>query len=245
MDKKNNKFKNFIKKEGFYITLFVCLCIVATAAIFTVKTLKSGNQESSSQQEIVSNNNEEENKAKEEHSKEKENAEQVKKESVTDKDTKSVSNTTKINFVNPIENSNVIRGFSDKPVYNETLNSWIVAKGVAVSAEKGTKVLASAEGKVVESGQGDGYLGNYVKIAHPNGLYTIYSNLDSEGLVKKDTVVKAKDVIGKVGTTATNFKFEKHGDHLGLQVVKQSNNSTQQLDPTKYITFNSAKDNKQ
>ena len=239
MDKKNNKFKNFIKKEGFYVTLFVCLCVIATATIFTVKTIKSNKQE------IVSNINEQESKVNEEEtSKVKENAEQVKKDDVKDKDSKSVSNTTTVNFINPIENSSLVRGFSDKPIYNETLNSWIVAKGVGIGAPKGTKVLASAEGKVVESGKGDGYLGNYVKIAHPNGLYTVYSNLDSEGLIKKDTVVKAKDVIGKVGNTATNFKFEKQGDHLGLQFVKQSNNSNQQLDPTKYIKFNSSKDNK-
>ncbi len=39
MEKKpsNNK-SNFFKKEGFYVVLFLCLCIVAAIAAITVKS---------------------------------------------------------------------------------------------------------------------------------------------------------------------------------------------------------------
>ena len=41
MDKKLfNKTLNFFKKEGFYVILFVCLCIVATVAVITAKNNK-------------------------------------------------------------------------------------------------------------------------------------------------------------------------------------------------------------
>ena len=34
---KKNKVKDFLRKEGFYLVLFVCLCIVATVAAFTIR----------------------------------------------------------------------------------------------------------------------------------------------------------------------------------------------------------------
>lgn len=44
---KNNKVKDFFRKEGFYLVLFICLCIVATVAAFTIRknyTAKEQNQ---------------------------------------------------------------------------------------------------------------------------------------------------------------------------------------------------------
>lgn len=243
----DNKFKKFIKKDGFYVILFVCLCIVAVVAAFTIRNVKSNIASSEEEKLIVSVNDNEDvkNKDFEESVNQKPNAEQVqntenKTNNVKVPESKSVANTTNVKFSNPIENGAVVREFSDKPVYNDTLEQWIVAKGVSISGEKGKPVLASAEGKVVESGQGDGYLGNYVKIAHANGMHTIYSNLDSEGLIAKGTVVKAKQQIGKVGNSASNYKFEKYGDHVGLQIVKNSSNNkeVEQVDPSKHIKFN-------
>lgn len=44
---KNNKVKDFFRKEGFYFVLFICLCVVATVAAFTIRnnsTAKEQNQ---------------------------------------------------------------------------------------------------------------------------------------------------------------------------------------------------------
>lgn len=250
MENKFSKFKNFIKKEGFYVILFVCLCVVAVAVAFTIRSINNKNLASAEKEKTIVSVNDKEN-AKEENLEEsvtqKPNAEQVKnndekENNVTVPESKTVANTANIKFSNPIENGAIVREFSDKPVYSDTLEQWVVDKGVSIKAEKGNPVLAAAEGKVVESGEGDGYLGNYVKIAHPNGLYTVYSNLDSEGLAKKDTVVKAKQQIGKVGTSAANYKFEKYGDHLGLQMIKNSpdNKEIEQINPSKYIKFSNS-----
>ncbi len=54
MDKNaNNKTLNFFKKEGFYVILFVCLCIVATVASITANNNKkiSSNQEALQKQQ--------------------------------------------------------------------------------------------------------------------------------------------------------------------------------------------------
>ena len=34
---KKNSIKNFFRKEGFYLVLFLCLCLVATVAVITAK----------------------------------------------------------------------------------------------------------------------------------------------------------------------------------------------------------------
>ena len=39
MDNKS-KFRQFLKKEGFYVILFVCLCAVATVAVITAGNRK-------------------------------------------------------------------------------------------------------------------------------------------------------------------------------------------------------------
>ncbi len=80
----------------------------------------------------------------------------------------------------------------------------------------GTPVYASAEGLVIEAktGWNLGY-GNYVKIKHPNGTYTVYAHL-GEILVEKDTYVKKGQKIGLMGnsgqsSTECHLHFEVHG----------------------------------
>jgi len=49
MNNKFNKFKQFIKKEGFYVVLFVCLCAVATVAAITA----GGNKDTASKPSVT------------------------------------------------------------------------------------------------------------------------------------------------------------------------------------------------
>ncbi len=39
---KKNKVKDFFRKEGFYLVLLVCLCVVATVAAFTIRKNSKG-----------------------------------------------------------------------------------------------------------------------------------------------------------------------------------------------------------
>ena len=43
MDKKNRfeKLKNLLRKESFYVILFLCLCVVASAAAISVRKAKA------------------------------------------------------------------------------------------------------------------------------------------------------------------------------------------------------------
>lgn len=86
--------------------------------------------------------------------------------------------------------------------------------GLDIAAPRGTPIKAAAAGTVTYSGNaGDGY-GNYVVIAHGNGVQTVYAHC-SQLLVKKGQSVSQGEVIAKVGSTGNST-----GNHLHLEVRK-------------------------
>lgn len=106
-------------------------------------------------------------------------------------------------------------------------------------------IIAHTEGKVtmVQTGQphynkkptGNASYGNFVKIKHPNGYYTLYAHLKSVK-VKKGQEVKTGQVIGVMGNTGytSNADFQK-GFHLHFEV---RNTKDTRIDPTPYIDAN-------
>ncbi|MBR5227864.1 MAG: M23 family metallopeptidase [Clostridia bacterium] len=105
-------------------------------------------------------------------------------------------------------------------------------------------VIAHSEGEVVElvkdcnentSGEAkygskrvENIYGNYVKIKHPNGMYTLYAHLQygSVDVNLKDKVKKGQ-VIGFMGNTGYSF-----GAHLHFEVRDENN---VKIDAIKYI----------
>ncbi len=83
--------------------------------------------------------------------------------------------------------------------------------GVDISAPKGTKVVATADGLVVFAGRRPGY-GNLVGIEHKFGISTRYGHLD-RFTVQAGQRVKRGDVIGYVGSTGRTT-----GSHLHYEV---------------------------
>ena len=57
---KKDKVKDFFRKEGFYLVLFLCLCVIATVAIVTTKRNKSLEESNKAQSEFTLNINENE-----------------------------------------------------------------------------------------------------------------------------------------------------------------------------------------
>lgn len=55
---KNNKVKDFFRKEGFYLVLFICLCIVAIVAAFTIRRNYTANEENTANNEFSLNSDE-------------------------------------------------------------------------------------------------------------------------------------------------------------------------------------------
>lgn len=235
------KFFNFIKKESFYVILFVCLCIIATAAGITVKRSAINKK---AQQKVAENNYKvNENKP----TNDMPNADLVKidantkAKAIAEKNAqkaqaaKSVTNTDKIDFSKPINNGTVTRVYKETPVKVETLDAFCTMKGIAIKASKGMAVLSAADGKVTAIGEStDNLVGYYVEVTHGNGMKTVYYNLDPAVKVKINDVVKQKQQIGVVGSTAISLKQDKIAQDLGFEIVNSKN---QQVDPAKYVSF--------
>lgn len=132
---------------------------------------------------------------------------------------------------NPVESTSITMDFSFQsvPVFSTTLNEYRSDhQGIDISAEKGTEVKASMDGKVVEIIQ-DPRVGMLVIIDHGNEVMTKYGNLDKEVLVTKNQQVKRGDVLGKVGNTAM---FEINDEpHVHFEIWK----GEKPVDPKDYI----------
>jgi len=85
--------------------------------------------------------------------------------------------------------------------------------GIDISAEPGTPVRASSDGKVIFSGWKEGY-GNMVVLRHEGGYITVYAH-NSKNMVTKGDRVKQKDIIASSGMTGAVT-----GAHLHFEVRK-------------------------
>ncbi|SCN25003.1 Glycyl-glycine endopeptidase ALE-1 precursor [Clostridium sp. N3C] len=251
MDKKLfDKSSNFFKKEGFYVILFVCLCIVATIAALTARNNKTVTkaplvQESAKKNTDVAKNN------PEAQSTEIPNAIEVKKENeakitvpksgsdstkevVSNEKTTStaVSKTTDYTFVKPVEGEYATT-FSTGLVKCETIGTYKTNNGIEIKADLNSPVYSVLDGKVETVNNDHTELGQYVVINHQNGIKTVYANLKEDLKVKVGDTVKKGQVIGYVGKTRQSYSNEYYGDHLHFQVM----NGSTYVDPAKYVKY--------
>jgi murein DD-endopeptidase MepM/ murein hydrolase activator NlpD len=87
--------------------------------------------------------------------------------------------------------------------------------GIDFAAKRGTPVVASADGRVVDSTDlysGGAKYGKTILIAHANGLRSLYAHLDRRQVAEGD-VVKAGQLIGTSGATG-----KVTGPHLHFEV---------------------------
>lgn len=239
------RLRDLLKKEGFYIALFLCLCIIATVGTISYKMLSKNNIDNA--QDNLNNevtlNIDKENK--DIASTEIPNAERVenivepsinkesepKQEENSDKSSTSVATTAVVKFINPVEGVESRTYTYPNPVQIEE-NMFRTIRGVNIDAKIGTDVKAAAEGivSIVENaGVEEGIV---VEIKHANGLKTRYGNLDVNVSVKEGDKVNSGQVIGTVGNTAKVFEEEVFGQFLNLQVIDANGN---QVNPEKYF----------
>ena len=242
-----NKVKDFFRKEGFYIVLFLCICIIATitAISYKMSNTKKEDVSNSTVKEELTLNNEDNITGEIPNAERVENNpntnEVVSEEKVAQQNEESAAANATVNveFTNPIEGS-ISREFSTTPIkYHETQDrvTYKTVKGIDIKASIGTEVKAAADGIVEvvlndpsKVGVEDGV---NIVILHTNGMRTKYSNLDSETLVKEGDKIVAGTVIGKVGSTAALFK-EGFDEHLNLQVIDSNG---QQVNPLEYFSY--------
>ena len=94
-------------------------------------------------------------------------------------------------------------------------------------------IIAHSDGEVVSvrnncNGFEKGSYGNYVKIKHNNGYYTLYAHLKYKSVkVKVGDMVKSGEVIGYMGNTGYSF-----GGHLHFEVRDENDIK---INPTEFL----------
>jgi murein DD-endopeptidase MepM/ murein hydrolase activator NlpD len=237
------KFKNLVRKEGFYIALFLCLCIVVTVGTISYKMLSNKNEinktEDTNNELTLNSDNEGKTNNEIQNAERVENAQNNNNKDNTDKTktekTTTVSTNNTVNFSNPIDGVESRKYTYPAPVKMEE-GVFRTIRGINLEAKIGTEVKAAADG-VVELVENSGVEeGIVVEIKHANGLKTRYGNLDPNVLVKKGDKVTANQVIAKVGETAKVFSKDVFGEFLNLQVIDANG---EQVNPEKYFNLKS------
>ena len=113
-------------------------------------------------------------------------------------------------------------------LYDETMADWRTHSGIDIKAEEGDAVKTAADG-VVKEVRYDDLMGVTVVITHEDGYETQYSCLQQEPPVEQGKTVKAGDIIGLVGSTAS--AEADVGPHLHFSVSKDG----KVIDPAEYV----------
>jgi len=117
-------------------------------------------------------------------------------------------------------------------VFNPTTQDYRTHTGVDILAELGEDVVAVADGIVINVWD-DPFMGTCVSIEHSNNAVSYYKNLDptvADG-IEIGASVKAGDVIGKIGESATNEIAQDPHLHYELKI------NDSHVDPKEYIDF--------
>ncbi len=137
-------------------------------------------------------------------------------------------------YVMPLKEYESGREFSDKLVYNATLNQWRTHNGVDFKAEKGSEVMAVFGGKVLGIEETT-LQGIVVSVEQTDGIIAYYMSLSSDVKVNVNDVIKAGQLIGYVDSTMAIER--KEGPHLHLEMKKGG----EYVDPLEYLPDGSGK----
>ena len=260
MGMKNQKNKNnLLKKEGFYVVLFICLCVVAVVAVYISKAnslkqtpevakkettkveekMQDAQQVKKEEEAVATMKNNKKEDTKKEDTKEK--AESKKQESKESSKESSAKKST-ISLAMPVKGE-VIKAFSKEEMqYTKSLDLWETHEAVNIGCSLGTEVKSAAKGKVVdiyndekvEKSRKSGY-GLTVVIEHENGFRTVYANLADNVKVKKGETVDTGAVIGVVGDTSVREAVKDNGPHLHFGLLQKKDKDYETVDPLAYI----------
>ncbi len=220
-----SKPKDFLKKQGFYIVLFICLLIVGTAIVLTAlpqqeeaePAVDDGTGQSSAQEVRQS---EDETLAAKNTPLPTATPAATPAGTPTPAPSASPAATASSGAkkgLAPVDGA-VVWGFAiDQLLYSRTLDQWTTHAGVDIAAEKGAAVQAVLAGTVEELREDDA-LGWLVTVAHTNDRVSLYANLDPTLSVQVGQKLNAGDIIGKVGDTATAECGEVSHLHFGFFV---------------------------
>ena len=235
-----SKPRDFLKKQGFYIVLFVCLLIVGTAIVLTTLPTDAGEEtpqvDQSQQQQQQQPSVLETRQSGDETLYAKNTPLPTATIQPTPTPTptatpRAASSSSTVKKGGAPVKGEIIWGYADTHLlYSRTLDQWTTHGGVDLSAEIGDQVTATLAG-TVEKVYEDDALGHTVTIAHTNDRVSLYANLDPAITVKEGQKVNAGDVIGKVGNSAISECGDLPHLHFGFLVDGKT------VNPLDYVTI--------
>ena len=203
--------KKLLEKDGFYLALFVCVCLVAIGGVWFTKNNVDNLASNQGFVNKADKNNDEL------HLIEKENNDAVPTTTESDENlekAKEKKNESKLSYLG----TEISREYSEKdPSYSKTLDVWEIHKGIDVTSKQGSQVKSLLDGQVVSIFEDDSN-GVSVKVKSENDITVVYSNLDKSTKVKKDQKIKSGEVLGIVGNT-TSVESED-GAHVHIEAFK-------------------------
>ena len=122
-------------------------------------------------------------------------------------------------FRRPVPGAVIKRYSMDTLVFSETMRDYRVHSGVDLAADKGSDVVAFADGKVI-SVENDYFYGTTVAVEHGYGAVSYYMNLAPElaGGIEVGSEVRCGDKIGTVGESARIESRDPPHLHFELRV---------------------------
>lgn len=108
--------------------------------------------------------------------------------------------------------------------------------GIDIAAERGARVVAAADGVVIDRGNSPSY-GRFVELRHAEGLTTLYAHLGGIDIdMAKGAPVRAGETVGRIGTSGMST-----GPHLHFEIRDRKQHP---MNPTLFLgrTFAEAED---
>jgi len=227
-----NKTANFFKKEGFYVILFVCLCVVATVAAVVAKNSKIFDGKSPvAITEVVKPTD----KSADIKVQVPNNATEVKNNPVIPKaetakvqiapaPTVQTAAKPALSFVKPVVGTLLLKYQELAQIEttdSKTVQSFETVSGMYITCKIGQDVFSSESGEVVASNAAINY-GQTLTIKHENGIKTIYGNLNDTTKVKVGDKVVRGQKIATVGKTSNHYPTYKalNDGFIYFQVMK-------------------------
>ncbi len=227
---KKNKIIEFLKKNGFYLCLALCVAAAGVAVALSAGAKPEEETPAEQVQAIQSPIVKSEEKAQVTVPAPDKTpaptvepappaAEEKKEESSSKKNTKTV-------LLMPLDGQITAAYSGDTLVYNATLNMWMTHNGVDITSSSSKDVICALAGEVKRV-YNDDTRGTVIEIEHANGAKTVYSGL-SEAAVSEGALVNAGAKIGKTGTPAFEATL---GEHLHFEYMVNG----EYKDPTEYF----------
>lgn len=243
LNTKNGKFSRFVKKNGAFLVLGVCV-LAACVAVFALTlggrgTLIKNSSEInlsgddsnwiSSSDKVAQTDTPSQSLQQSSQQAQSSSSSKGSNSSGSQQVQSSSGASERVLLLLPLKGEVVNKYSGGKPVKSKTMGDWRLHTGVDIAADKGTSVRAAGIGRVSKV-YTDSMWGTTVEIEHSGGLTTIYSSLADDVYVKKGQDVESGQIIGKVGNTA---KIEiSEVSHLHFAVKKDG----EFIDPEKAIT---------